>query len=123
MTPSRAVLLNAPLATGRLTLEPLTAAHAAELFEPLQDERLYRWISSSPPRSVELLRQRWARSECRLSLSGDDAWLAWAVRRTSDRVAVGKMDAVVSPGGVATNVGYLFFPAFTGQGYATDFFR
>ena len=123
MTPSRAALLNALLTTERLTLEPLTAAHAAELFEPFQDESLYRWISSSPPQSVQLLRERWARAESRRAPSGDDAWLGWAVRRTADRVPVGKMDVVVSLDDVATNVGYLFFPAFTGQGYATEAVR
>jgi len=120
MNPTRALSLNAPLATERLTLEPLLGSHAAELFAPLQDEAVYRWISSVPPESVQKLQARWTRSECRLSPEGDDAWLAWAVRRTADGALVGKVDAVVNAESVATNVGYIFFPAYTGQGYATE---
>jgi RimJ/RimL family protein N-acetyltransferase len=120
MTLERARALNAPLATARLSLEPLTAAHADALFAPFQEEALYTWISLTPPASVERLRERWAFLEGRLSPTGDEAWLNWVARRTGDGALVGKLDASVDGAGVATNVGYLFFPAFWGQGLATE---
>lgn len=112
--------LNAPIATPRLLLEPLTGAHADALFAPLQDEAIFRWISANIPSTVEALRERWARNESRLSPDGSEVWLGWAARRTSDGVYVGKMDACVDDASVANNVGYMFFPAFWGQGLATE---
>lgn len=112
--------MNGPVATARLRLEPRTRAHAELLFEPLLDETIYRWISSTPPESLEWLKEKWARMEARLSPTGEDAWLNWAVRRVSDGAYVGVVDAVVDVGHVATNVGYMFFPAFWGQGYASE---
>jgi RimJ/RimL family protein N-acetyltransferase len=112
--------LNAPIATQRLRLEPLTAAHADAMFVPLQEDEIYRWISAAVPSSVEALRERWARNESRVSPDGREAWLNWAVQRRSDGVYVGKIDVSVDAASTATNVGYILFPAFWGQGLATE---
>lgn len=112
--------LNAPLATQRLRLEPLTAAHADAMFVPLQDDAIYRWISAPVSSSVQALRERWARNESRVSPDGREAWLNWAVQRVSDGVYVGKIDVSIDEASTATNVGYIFFPAFWGQGLATE---
>jgi RimJ/RimL family protein N-acetyltransferase len=112
--------LNASIATPRLHLSPLMGAHAAAMFIPLQDDAIYRWISATPPSSREALRERWARNESRVSPDGTEAWLAWAVQRTSDGVHVGKVDVCLDAASTATNVGYIFFPAFWGQGFATE---
>jgi RimJ/RimL family protein N-acetyltransferase len=108
--------LDVALGTARLCLEPLRPGHADALFEPLLDERAYRWISVARSASVEALRARWGR----LRREGDVLDLGWAVRRTSDGAWIGKMDAEVRHDGVATNVGYLFFAPYWGQGYATE---
>ncbi|MFT3775938.1 MAG: GNAT family N-acetyltransferase [Minicystis sp.] len=112
--------LNAPLATPRLRLEPLTAAHADAMFVPLQDDAIYRWISGTAPDSVQALRERWAQYESRISSDGSEAWLNWAVQRASDGACIGKIDVSVDHANTATNVGYVFFPAFWGQGLATE---
>jgi RimJ/RimL family protein N-acetyltransferase len=111
--------LERPLETERLRLSPLRPAHADALFDALQDARIYEWISSVPPSSVEALRARWGR----LRRMGDVLDLGWAVQRASDGAWVGKMDAEVREGGIASNVGYLFFPPFWGQGYASEAVR
>ncbi len=116
----RAVVLNAPIATARLQLEPLVAAHADELYTLLQDDAIYRWISSTKPNSVAELRTRWERNATRVSPDGREAWLAWAVRRTSDGVVIGKLDANIQPDFVASNVGYVFGAPFWGKGLASE---
>ena len=69
----------AVLETERLCLEPLLRSHAAILFPLLQDERIYRYIPQDPPISVAALEERYHRLENRLSPTGDEAWLNWAV--------------------------------------------
>lgn len=112
--------LGRTIVTARLTLEPITGAHAEALFVPMQAPAMYEWISVAPPTTVEALRARWSRIESRLSPTGDAASLGWAARRTADGVYVGKLDAEVNAAHVAENVGYLVFPAFWGRGYATE---
>jgi len=103
----------------RLRLEPVRADHADALYAGLQDPRIYEWISLVPPPSADMLRQRWpARFR-----DGDVIDLAWAVLRVGDGACIGKMDAEVLADGVATNVGYAFFPPFWGRGYASEAVR
>lgn len=124
LTGARAYALNPPLSTSRLSLEPLVAAHADALFPVLAHPDTQRWIPAPKARTAEALRARWHDLEGRRSPDGAEAQLAWAVRRRDDGVYVGKLDANVAvaagAGEVATNVGYVFSPAFWGRGYATE---
>jgi len=62
------------------TLEPLTAAHADEMFAVLSDPSIYAHIDDQPPISVDALRERFQRLETRTSPDGAQQWLNWAVR-------------------------------------------
>ena len=115
-----AVTLNSPSLTERLTIEPLTRKHAGLLFPLMQDQRIYEWISSLPPKDLNKLSKVWADRESRVSPDGQEAWLNWVVSRSSDGACVGKLDVSVNAEFVATNVGYFFFPEHWGQGYATE---
>lgn len=109
------------LRTQRLRLEPLSAAHADSAFAPLQDDAIYQWISMRKPRSVESLRQDWARLASRMAPDGLQAWPTWAVCSTEHAGAViGRVDAVVDRHLAGINFGYYFFPAYWGQGLATE---
>lgn len=124
MDPSRARALNAPLATARLALEPMTAAHAVELFAALQDPAIYQWIWLGPPASLEALRERWAALESRVSPDGREAWLYWVARGPDG--CLGWIDVTIDREAgreVATNVGYVLVPGAWGQGYATEMVR
>src|SRR6185369_10865152 len=46
-----------------VTLEPRSMAHAGELFPVLAEAALYEFIDEEPPKSIEALRQKLARSE------------------------------------------------------------
>jgi ribosomal-protein-alanine N-acetyltransferase len=113
--------LRAPVATARLVLEPLRPDHAEALFDGLQDPRIYEWIALAPPRGVERLRERM--TNALRERGGDEISLAWAAIRSADGACLGKLDAEVLARGVATNVGYMFFPPHWGQGYASEAVR
>jgi RimJ/RimL family protein N-acetyltransferase len=112
--------LNAVIETARLRIEPLAARHAAPMFEGTRHPAIYEWISLAPSTSVEHLEQRWARVAARALVAQDVFDLGWAVQRVDDGAWIGKLDAEVQAHGVATNVGYFFFPPFWGRGYATE---
>jgi RimJ/RimL family protein N-acetyltransferase len=120
MDEAMALLLNTPFSTPRLAMEPINGGHADVLFGPLQNEKIYDLISAVPPKSIEQLKDWYSKCESRLSPEGDEAWLNWAVRRLSDGSYIGKLDACIDTAKVATNVGYLFFPQYWGEGYASE---
>ena len=108
------------LATARLRIEPLSAGHAAAMFEPMLDPAIYEWISMQPSPDLAHLQRRWAWVAERPLVDVAVLDLGWAVQRVADGAWIGKMDAEVTAAGVANNVGYLFLPAYWGQGYATE---
>ena len=107
------------LKTARLHLEPLQQSHAALLFSALQEPCIYTYTPQNPPVSLEALEQRYAMLQGRLSPAGDEAWLNWAVRLASSPVYVGCVQATVLPTRTAS-LAYEFFPAFWGNGYASE---
>lgn len=115
-----AMALAKAVETPRLLLEPLGGHHADAFFPLLQEEPLYRWISMRKPTSVEGLRSDWQRIESRMSPDLALAWPTWAVRRKSDDIYLGEVDAEINDSLEASNFGYYFFSPFWGQGYATE---
>jgi len=108
------------LDTDRLLLEPLGERHADAFFEPLHDDALYQWISMDKPGNLAWLRDHWRGIGSRLAPDQQTAWPTWAVRRKSDGAYLGRVDAEITLAMEASNVGYYFFPAHWGQGYATE---
>lgn len=85
-----------PLETDRLVLEPLGERHADEFFEHLQDDALYQWISMEKPASLQWLRGHWRGIESRLAPDHLRAWPTWVLRRKSDGVCLGRVDAEIT---------------------------
>lgn len=85
----------AVLETERLRLEPLRAAHAAEMFEMLSDERLYTFIPRDPPPSLASVQERFARLETRASPAGDELWLNWVARTKLEHACVGRVEVTL----------------------------
>ena len=100
-----------------VTLEARTSAHAEALFAVLAEPALYEFIEEYPPTSVELLRERFARSESRRSLDGSQQWLNWVVKDESLNVA-GYVQATVAAD-LQTHIAYMFGSAFQGRGIAS----
>src|SRR4051812_28373777 len=85
--------LDALLHSARLTLEPIRAAHAREMFGLWQDRNIYTFIPEDPPPSLSWLAQRYDKLTNRQSHLGDQAWLQWALRREQDQVLIGCIEA------------------------------
>lgn len=105
--------------TERLLLEPLRGAHAAELFDLLSDERLYRDIPQEPPATLAALTTRYERLETRQSPGGEQHWLNWAVRSKADGRCVGRVEVTVRRDGSA-HLAYEIGPAYWRRGIATE---
>jgi len=101
--------------TGRLRLEPQTAAHAEAMFAVLGDPALYEH-ENEPPSSVEWLRARFGRLASRRSADGREQWLNWVIRLPTGEL-IGYVQATVRPGGGAA-IAYVLSSAYWGRGIA-----
>lgn len=104
------------LSARNVLLEPLTIAHADEMFDVLSDQRLYEFLDYGPPPSVEHLRHVYSKWQCRTSPDRSETWLNW-VARVPSGVPVGFVQATVVPHGTA-HVAYVFSVAVWGRGVA-----
>jgi RimJ/RimL family protein N-acetyltransferase len=103
----------------RIILEPLMAAHAAELYEALSDPAIYAYISGPPPESISMLTERYRRLESRVSSNGLEQWLNWVIRRIEDRQCIGYVQATIYPGNTA-DFAFVLAPPFWGLGLAHE---
>jgi [ribosomal protein S5]-alanine N-acetyltransferase len=101
----------------RVVLEPQTAAHADEMFLVLSDPAIYEY-ENAPPRSVEWLRERFAKLESRRSKDGTELWLNWVVRLRAAQL-IGYVQASVMPQGKA-HIAYEFASTHWGRGLARE---
>lgn len=112
-----------PIHSLRLTLEPLRADHAMEMFDGLRDPALYRYVADRPPPSMEALTRRYRSTAVGRSPDGADLWCNWIVRRDRDRRCLGTVQATMT--GVASGpdevlIGYMILPAFWRQGFGSE---
>jgi RimJ/RimL family protein N-acetyltransferase len=106
--------------TVRLSLEPLTAAHAAELAPLLDDARLHEFTGGAPL-SAAALTGRYARLAARRSPGGDQAWGNWVLRVRATGRAAGTVQATLPAGGPAAGaaeIAWVVVRAAQGRGYA-----
>ena len=105
--------------TARLTLEPLTASHADEMFDLLSDPQLFSFTDDDPPASLESLRERYALLQSGRSSDGRELWLNWIVR-PRDATPIGYVQATVLPETRVAWVAYVLGSAHWGHGYASE---
>ena len=104
------------IVTPTLTLEPLLASHAEEMFELLSDPAIYRYLDYTAPVSAESLRSVYQRWEARRSPDKSEAWLNWVIR-PRDQALVGYVQATVTSSRSAY-VAYILASKYWGRGYA-----
>ena len=101
--------------TGRLTLEPQTAAHAEAMFAVLSDPAIYEYENEPPP-SVEWLRARFTKLESRRSANGREQWFNWVIRLPTSEL-IGYVQATVHRDDRAA-IAYELSSAYWGRGLA-----
>ena len=104
------------LTAAPLVLEPLTVAHAPEMFEVLCDPLTHQYLDQPPPPSVDHLRAVYRQLETRKSPDGRQLWLNWVVRLPG-QPPMGYVQATVMSQGRAW-VAYLLASKHWGQGHA-----
>jgi RimJ/RimL family protein N-acetyltransferase len=108
--------------TERLDLEPLAAAHAAELAPLLDDPRLHEFTGGAPV-SAAVLAGRYQRLEQRCSPGGDQGWGNWVMRVRATGRAVGTVQATLPADGPAAGpaeVAWVVAREAQGRGYAKE---
>jgi RimJ/RimL family protein N-acetyltransferase len=108
--------------TDRLLIEPLTRAHAAELFAGLNDPTLHEFIGGEPLGLAELT-ARYERWETRRSPDGAYYWCNWLIRVRATRTAIGTLQATVPAAGPhagAAEFAWVVVASAQGHGYASE---
>ena len=110
--------------TERLSLEPLLPEHARLLYQDLTDERLYRFVPTNAPESVNALETHYRKLSSRRSPEGSEVWLNFAMRLRQDgaraeAIYVGTLEATVYPDRSAY-LAYTVFVPFWRRGYAKE---
>lgn len=105
--------------TERLDLEAVRPQHADEVWQQIDDERMWRYFEDQRPPTVDALRRRYENWE-RGSLSGDQIWLNWMCRERSSGLVVGGVQATAVPRERYALVAYGIYPRFRRKGYARE---
>ena len=108
--------------TKHLDLEPVTAAHAAELAPALDDARLHQFTGGAPL-DIDALTARFERLATRRSPDGGQLWGNWVLRSRETWTAVGTVQATLPARGPAAGpaeIAWVVATAAQGRGYAKE---
>jgi RimJ/RimL family protein N-acetyltransferase len=106
------------IASSTLRLEPLVAAHAEEMFEPLSAPAIYNYMPGQPPSSSAALRERYIQLERGRSFDERQQWLNWIVRLNSGE-CVGFVQATIYPA-LSADFAFALAPEHWGRGVAFE---
>jgi [ribosomal protein S5]-alanine N-acetyltransferase len=107
------------LSAQRLILQPILPFHASALFADLQSPELYRFIPNNPPKSEEILEDKYTRWAKRQSADGTEIWLNYAIYHPTYLDYVGTVQATLHNYG-KTYIAYEVFPRYWRQGFARE---
>ncbi len=103
----------------RVRLEPLTAAHAPEMFPAMSHPAIYRYIPERPPASVTALVARYQKLETRSLPDRSQRWFNWVIRHLEDSRCIGYVQATAYSEATA-DFAFVLAPAFWGRGLAHE---
>jgi ribosomal-protein-alanine N-acetyltransferase len=110
------------LKTERLDLEPVTAEHADEAWQQLNDERMWAYFPQLRPASLDALRALYGKWQ-RGSPDEAEVWFNWLCRDRTSAKLVGGAQATYLPNEDASFVAYGIYPRFQRKGYAREAVR
>ena len=108
--------------TEHLDLEPLVAAHAAELAPALDDDRLHEFIGGTPL-SADALTVRYQHLATRCSPDGEQLWGNWVLRLRQTGAAIGTVQATLPArghGAGPAEIAWVVASTAQGRGYAKE---
>ena len=104
--------------THRLSLDPLLASHAQDMFPILSDSQLYGFTGDEPPESQMALEERYRYLETRKSPGESQLWLNWLVTLENNKTSIGYVQATVSES--HTDIAWVIGLQWQGNGYASE---
>lgn len=107
------------LRTDRLLIEPQLKNHAEQMFVIMQDEKIYKYIPTNPPKDINELKARYEKLETRLSPDRSEVWLNWALRQRFDNSLIGRFEATVCENHIAY-IAYELSSNYWGKGFAYE---
>jgi RimJ/RimL family protein N-acetyltransferase len=105
--------------TQRLRLEPLVVSHAEEMFGVLSDERIYTYLPTDPPASLDALRESYEFLAKGESPDGRERWLNWILISRAEERALGFFQATVREP-ESCKIAYILNPRQQGTGHARE---
>jgi len=106
------------LRTERLDLLPITAEHAPEMFEVLNDPALHTYTGGSPPPDPDALTRLYRIWERRMAPDGSELWLNWVVRLRETGDLIGYLQMGVAPG--RADIAWVIGSFWQRRGFATE---
>lgn len=109
-----------PFETSRLVLEPIQEIHANEVYDKLQDARMYEYIPNTSPLSNEEIRQQFRKLQQQFGVWDEDTLLLnWMIRLKPENSLIGSIAISVYDTADAW-ISFEIYPDFWGNGYASE---
>lgn len=102
----------------RLHLEIRRESHAAELFKPLCEKEIYRYMIRDVPESIRWLAEGFRQLETLVSSDGKEIYLGWIGRDKTSKAPVGIFEITISSD--EAFIAYTILKEHWGQGYAAE---
>lgn len=100
-----------------VTIEPQVIRHTDGLYAALLDPRIYTFLGTAPPASVEAVRERIEKLSRGAPAELEEVWLNWTV--FEDEVVVGYTQATIHADGIAS-LAYVLNPSVWGRSVAYE---
>jgi RimJ/RimL family protein N-acetyltransferase len=107
------------LQTARLTLEPVRASHAREIWPQLDDDRMWRYFPALRPATLDDLQRLYEKWERGSRVDGE-VWLNWLCRERALGVLVAGMQSTVYTRERVAYLAYAVYPLHQRKGYARE---
>lgn len=103
----------------KIYFQSLNIDHANILFEYLQEDALYHYISDQKYTSIQALKERYSRL-IQGSVTADEIWMNWVIFNDSvHKQPIGTLQATLFPQQETVQIGYVIFKPFWSKGYAS----